>query len=218
MGFYRGPLRTSSRTVARLSPTELVCYSCLALSLSTVIIAATLALRKQHHSSRHHAAEEPTVASPRTPWSSRKNSSRSVDEQIAGWHSWQQVLAAEASQWSGSIGGSGQSLLLLGDSITESWRGTSYGRSVGELKPSAGRIDAHGHRTHLCCHHFVSKSHALQTEQPAYPRCSSRHWLRAGLTHSSLPYPATRPSIYCGGWSTVSFPCGSLATLAYSSG
>ena len=127
MGFYHGPLRGSSRTVARMSPTELFSYCLLAIGLSAVVIAVTLTSARRHYHASRHALEEPHIASPRTPWSSRKNSSRTVEEQIAAWHSWQQVLAKEASQWSG---GSGKSLLLLGDSITESWRGTSYGRPV----------------------------------------------------------------------------------------
>uniref|UniRef100_A0A7S3TN50 SGNH hydrolase-type esterase domain-containing protein n=1 Tax=Emiliania huxleyi TaxID=2903 RepID=A0A7S3TN50_EMIHU len=67
--------------------------------------------------------EQPDVASPRTQRSARSAA------QLAKWIRWQAVLASEAAAHTASPGKG--SLALWGDSITESWRGTSYGTPAG---------------------------------------------------------------------------------------
>jgi len=67
--------------------------------------------------------EQPDVASPRTQRSARSAA------QLAKWFRWQAVLASEAAAHTASPGKG--SLALWGDSITESWRGTSYGTPAG---------------------------------------------------------------------------------------
>ena len=59
------------------------------------------------------------MPSPRTPWSVFSA------EQQARWESFQSTLAAEAAAFRAGRGRT--RLVLLGDSITEAWRGTSYG-------------------------------------------------------------------------------------------
>ena len=59
------------------------------------------------------------MPSPRTPWSVFSA------EQQTRWESFQSTLAAEAAAFRAGRGRT--RLVLLGDSITEAWRGTSYG-------------------------------------------------------------------------------------------
>ena len=69
-----------------------------------------------------HVPEQAAVESPRTPWSSKRAG------QLARWFDWQQQLAGEAAKYEPSSPYDARSrLLLLGDSITEGWRGSSYG-------------------------------------------------------------------------------------------
>ena len=98
---------------ARMGPLSprLAAFICLIL---TIAVLSMMGQRKPH-------AESATIASPRTLWSSRRPSQRT------DWLVWQTTLAAEAAAWSPTNDGQG-SLLLLGDSITEAWRGTSYGK------------------------------------------------------------------------------------------
>ena len=64
-----------------------------------------------------------TVESPRTLWSCKGRS-----QQMARWYSYQSQLAAEAVHYEPASPYDNRArLLLLGDSITESWRGTSMG-------------------------------------------------------------------------------------------
>ena len=79
----------------------------------------------------HQAAHTPefaTVATPRTMWSSK------MAGQIARWHDFQQRLAREAHAYEpASPYDNRVRLVLLGDSITEAWRGTK----IGEERPDA---------------------------------------------------------------------------------
>jgi len=69
--------------------------------------------------------ERSDSASPRTPWSSRRR------RQISRWHEYQQQLARVCSQYQPASPYDDRSrLVLLGDSITEAWGGTSYGEPV----------------------------------------------------------------------------------------
>lgn len=69
-----------------------------------------------------HTPERATIESPRTAWSSKRAG------QIGRWYDWQQQLAAEAAAYEPSSPYDARArLVLLGDSITEAWRGTSYG-------------------------------------------------------------------------------------------
>ena len=64
------------------------------------------------------AEERATISSPRTPWSSRSaNQSRR-------WFAYQTSLVHDAATYKS---GKSSRLVLMGDSITEAWRGTSYG-------------------------------------------------------------------------------------------
>ena len=63
--------------------------------------------------------ERAAVPSPRTPWSVFSA------EQQTRWESFQSKLAGEAAAFRAGRGRT--RLVLLGDSITEAWRGTSYG-------------------------------------------------------------------------------------------
>ena len=69
--------------------------------------------------------ERADSASPRTPWSSRRR------RQISRWHEYQHHLARVCSQYQPAPPYDDRSrLVLLGDSITEAWGGTSYGEPV----------------------------------------------------------------------------------------
>lgn len=67
-------------------------------------------------------SEAADVPSPRTSWSAFNQ------REYATWQRCHQTLLADSQAWSPR--GVGTQLVLLGDSITESWRGTSYGRAV----------------------------------------------------------------------------------------
>ena len=70
-------------------------------------------------------AEAPDVPSPRTlPWSAHNK------KEISTWRSCHQKLLDDARQFRPSASNRKPRLVLFGDSITESWRGTSYGRPV----------------------------------------------------------------------------------------
>ena len=78
-----------------------------------------------------HTPELPNVESPRTSWSSKRAG------QIGRWFDWQQQLQAEAAGYQPSSPYDARArLVLLGDSITEAWRGSSY----GEPRPSAAEV------------------------------------------------------------------------------
>jgi lysophospholipase L1-like esterase len=68
------------------------------------------------------------VASPRTLWSAYNK------REVSTWHTCHDELVADAQRYSASTGESSRRLVLFGDSITESWRGTSYGRKVARTK------------------------------------------------------------------------------------
>ena len=69
-----------------------------------------------------HTPELSTVESPRTSWSSKRAG------QIGRWFDWQQQLAVEAANYQPSSPYDARArIVLLGDSITEAWRGSSYG-------------------------------------------------------------------------------------------
>ena len=75
------------------------------------------------------AEEQADIASPRTPWSSRSaNQSRK-------WSVYHASLVSDADAYQS---GKSSRLILLGDSITEAWRGTGY----GELAPRAEGVPA----------------------------------------------------------------------------
>lgn len=69
--------------------------------------------------------ERAAIATPRTAWSSKSaNQSRM-------WFDFQQQLVSEASMYTP---GESSRLVLVGDSITEAWRGTAYGRSCARCE------------------------------------------------------------------------------------
>ena len=69
--------------------------------------------------------ERADSASARTPWSSKRSG------QIAKWFDVQQKLASECAEYQPATRYDVRSrLVLLGDSITEAWRGTAYGEKV----------------------------------------------------------------------------------------
>ena len=63
--------------------------------------------------------ERATISSPRTGWSSKSTN------QSKRWFAFERTLVGEARAYRT---GTSSRLLLLGDSITESWKGTSYGQ------------------------------------------------------------------------------------------
>lgn len=71
------------------------------------------------------AEERAELATPRTAWSSKSaNQSRR-------WFGFQQQLVGDASMYSP---GKSSRLVLVGDSITEAWRGTAYGRQCARCE------------------------------------------------------------------------------------
>lgn len=69
-----------------------------------------------------NTAEHAAVDSPRTLWSVKRAG------QIERWRSFQEALAAEAATYQPASPYDNRArLLLLGDSMTEAWRGTAYG-------------------------------------------------------------------------------------------
>ena len=65
--------------------------------------------------------EAADVASPRTSWSVYNK------KELATWQRCHETLRTDAQAY---VPGAASRLVLIGDSITESWRGTSYGRAV----------------------------------------------------------------------------------------
>lgn len=88
-----------------------------------VITTVSLGLSAIFRALRPPPEERAAIASPRTAWSSRSGS------QSAAWFRFQRLLAAEAARFS-ALGDGTSRVVLIGDSITEAWRGTSYGQPV----------------------------------------------------------------------------------------
>lgn len=84
-------------------------------------------------------AETSDVPSPRTAWSVHNK------KELATWHSCHGALVSDATAYMAAPV-TERRLVLFGDSITESWRGTSYGRKIpravgvrGVLNTTLGR-------------------------------------------------------------------------------
>ena len=95
-----------------------------AVALLTIgsIVGWVWALRQIGNEARRE--ERATVESPRTPWSTERAS------QITQWNDWQRLLAEEAAAYTPASPYDARSrLVLLGDAITEAWRGTAYGEA-----------------------------------------------------------------------------------------
>ena len=82
--------------------------------------------------------EAPDVASPRTAWSTHNR------KELATWTSCHATLVEAANAYvpSSASASLGRRLVLFGDSITESWRGTSYGRAVPRTKGVLATLNA----------------------------------------------------------------------------
>ena len=87
-----------------------------------MLIGYSAALHMIYRAAR--TPERAIVESPRTSWSSKRTG------QIGRWYDWQQQLATEATNFQPSSPYDARArLVLLGDSITEAWRGSSYGEA-----------------------------------------------------------------------------------------
>ena len=78
--------------------------------------------------------EAPDVPSPRTAWSAYNR------REISMWHTCHERLAADALAFTPAS--MPRPLVLFGDSITESWRGTSYGRRIARADGVQDELNA----------------------------------------------------------------------------
>ena len=105
------------------------------LSSATLILSLLLSCPRQHESPCGNAS----LPMPRTRECS-KSYDRTVKERLERWHAFHKTLAAEASAYRNPHGQ--PSLLLLGDSITESYRGTAEGREMPRTIGIDGSLNA----------------------------------------------------------------------------
>ena len=118
-----GPCAAQGRTWLRLA----LAYCTVGRAIGFILLLAfgivwTVALHKIEEAA--NVRESASLESPRTAWSSKRTG------QMSKWFDWQQTLAAEASAYEPASPYDARArLILLGDSITESWRGTSYGEA-----------------------------------------------------------------------------------------
>lgn len=108
-----------NEVLARCTPGKLLVTVLLFVS----ICAWTVAFQKIEEAAHH--AECAYLDSPRTVWSTKRTG------QLDKWRDFQQQLASVAAAYEPATPYDARSrLVLLGDSITESWSGTSYGERI----------------------------------------------------------------------------------------
>ena len=96
---------------------------CVSTLLVLTVIAWATAL--QMIEAAANVEERADVPSPRTPWSSRRQT------QLAKWFTFQQHLVITSASYEAAMPYDVRSrLALFGDSITEAWQGTSYGEKT----------------------------------------------------------------------------------------